>query len=98
MKWQPVWMKAAFFCKREVEMDAENESFVSSYDKLMKAMNELFFENWEALKKGDIKPVAQVGAGTYHTSKDLNAIRLKSNFAWDENIAQVLDRIKNDRN
>ncbi len=84
--------------QREVEMDAENESFVSSYDKLMKAMNELFFENWEALKKGDIKPVAQVGAGTYHTSKDLNAIRLKTNFTWDENIAQVLDRIKNDRN
>ena len=84
--------------QKEVPMKAEEETFVSSYDKLMTAISELFFENWDALKKGKITATKQTAVGTSHRTAALNAIRETVDFHWEENIAQVLDRIKNDRN
>lgn len=84
--------------QKEVPMKAEEETFVSSYDKLMTAISELFFENWDALKKGEITATKQTAVGTSHRTAALNAIRETVDFHWEENIAQVLDRIKNDRN
>ncbi|MBQ3517137.1 MAG: N-acetylneuraminate synthase family protein, partial [Lachnospiraceae bacterium] len=84
--------------QKEVPMKAEEETFVSSYDKLMTAISELFFENWDALKKGEITAIKQTAVGTSHRTAALNAIRETVDFHWEENIAQVLDRIKNDRN
>jgi len=79
-------------------MKAEDETFATSYDKLIEAMSELFFDNWNSIKKGEIAAVKQTGEGTYHTSKELAEIRRETAFSWNENIAQVLDRIQNDRN
>ncbi len=90
--------EGAILLQKEVPMKAEEETFSTSYDKLMIAMSELFFEHWEDLKKGEIKAVEQTEAGTYHTSKELANLRNVTSFTWDENIAQVLNRIKNDRN
>lgn len=84
--------------QKEVPMKAEEETFSSSYDKLMVAMSELFFTNWSALKRGEVLPVKQTAEGTCHKTKELKAIRETVDFKWDENIAQVLNRIKNDRN
>ena len=90
--------EGAVLLQKEVLLRAEEETFVTSYDKLMTAMSELFFEHWDALKMGKVVPVCQSGEGTYHTSRDLNEIRSVTNFEWSENVAQVMDRIKNDRN
>lgn len=90
--------EGAILLQKEVPMAAESETFSTSYDKLMAAMTELFFDNWTSLKTGETKAAIQAGEGTYHTSKELVAIRNKTDFTWDENIAQVLDRIQNDRN
>ena len=79
-------------------MKAEDETFATSYDKLIEAMSELFFDNWNSIKKGKIVAAKQTGEGTYHTSKELAEIRRKTDFSWDENIARILDRIQNDRN
>lgn len=84
--------------QKEVPMRAEEETFSSSYDKLMIAISELFFENWDALKKGEITAIKQTAVGTFHRSAELKTIRETVDFYWGENIAQVLDRIKNDRN
>lgn len=89
--------EGAILLRREVEMKAEEETFATSYDKLMENMTELFFESWKEIKRGKIKAFPQNEKGTYHTSKELNVIREKTAFSWDENIAQVLDRIKNGR-
>ncbi len=90
--------EGAVLLQKEVDMDAKEETFASSYDKLLGAMSELFFANWPALKNGEIEAKGQQGAGTYHTSKELAEIRANTKFSWDENVAQVLDRIRNDRN
>ncbi len=90
--------EGAILLQKEVPMKAEEETFATSYDKLIATMGELFFDNWTALKKGEIQAVKQAGEGTYHTSKELAEIRNKTDFSWNENIAEVLDRIKNDRN
>ena len=88
--------EGAILLQRLVEMKAEEETFASSYDKLMMAMEKLFFEHWDALKAGNVKAEEQVGEGTYHTSRELKEIKEKSDFAWNENIAQVLDRVRQD--
>lgn len=90
--------EGAILLQKEVPMKAEEESFVTSYDKLIAIMEELFFANWNALKRGEIQAVKQAGEGTYHTSKELVEIRNKTDFSWNDNIAEVLDRIQNDRN
>ncbi len=83
--------------QKEVRMDAKEETFLSSYNKLIREMTELFFEQWDDIKNGKIAAVKQEGTGTYHTSSELATIRKKTDFTWDENIAEVLDRIRNDR-
>lgn len=90
--------EGAVLLQKELKMDAGEETFVSSYDKLLAAMSELFFANWPALKNGEIEAKKQQGEGTYHISKELDEIRRNAEFSWDENVAQVLDRIRNDRN
>ena len=90
--------EGAILLQKEVPMKAEDETFATSYDKLIEAMSELFFDNWNLMKKGEIVAVKQNGEGTYHTSKELAEIRRKTDFSWDENIARILDRIQNDRN
>lgn len=89
--------EGAILLQRLVEMKAEEETFASSYDKLMATMEELFFEHWDALKEGKVSSTAQCGEGTYHTSRQLKEIRDKSDFTWNENIAQVLDRVRQDK-
>lgn len=83
--------------QKEVRMDAKEETFSSSYNKLIREITELFFEQWDDIKNGKITAAKQEGTGTYHTSSELAAIRQKNSFSWDENIAEVLDRIRNDR-
>lgn len=70
-------------CQKELFFDEAKETFASSYDKLIEEMNALFQENWQALKAGKIVPKKQQGEGSYHTMKDLQAVREKKPFTWD---------------
>ena len=80
--------------QKELTFEEEGETFASSYEKLLQEMYQLFVENWEALKKGNIKPIPQQGEGTYHVMKDLQAYRAQCDFSWNENIAAYKDRWK----
>ena len=80
--------------QKEQTFEEEGETFASSYEKLLQEMYQLFVENWEALKKGNIKPIPQQGEGTYHVMKDLQAYRAQCDFSWNENIAAYKDRWK----
>ncbi len=79
--------------QKKVDMKAEEETFETSYEKLMTSITELFFDNYEAIKNGDLKACEQMGEGTYHTSAELRKLREKTDFGWSENIAEVLKRM-----
>ena len=81
-------------CQKELFFEEDKETFASSYDKLIEAITELFKENWEAMKAGEISPIKQVGEGTYHRMKDLEAIREKCSFRWDDIIAEYKAKIQ----
>jgi len=81
-------------CQRELFFEEEKETFASSYDKLIEAITELFKENWEAIKDGKILPVKQAGEGTYHRMKDLETIREKYPFGWNDIIAEYKAKLK----
>ena len=74
-------------CQRQLQFDETKESFQSSYDKLLAAIKELFYENWENIKAGAVVPKKQEGTGTVHRMKELAEIKEKMPFDWQQNIA-----------
>lgn len=75
-------------CQTEIKLDEEQETFVSSYEKLLEEAKKLFKLNWKAIKAGQLMPQKQQGPGTYHQMKELCLIREKVPFEWDINIAE----------
>ena len=74
-------------CQREIVFDEEQETFASSYDKLLEAIQELFQINWEQIKTGKIVPRSQTGEGTFHRKRELEEIRKEHPFTWEDRIA-----------
>lgn len=74
-------------CQREIVFDEEQETFASSYDKLLEAIQELFQINWEQIKTGKIVPHSQTGEGTFHRKRELEEIRKEHPFTWEDRIA-----------
>ena len=81
-------------CQREISFDEEKETFASSYDRLLQEIKALFRENWEKIKTGALEPVPQRGEGTSHKMKELDAIRARMPFAWEEQIARFKERFQ----
>lgn len=84
-------------CQREVVFDEEQETFASSYDRLLEEIKELFKENWEGIKTCRLRPVPQKGEGTYHRMRELEAIREQYPFSWEDNIAEFKRGLKENR-
>lgn len=82
----------AILVQKGVTFDENKETFESTYQALLLEMKNLFKENWEDLKAGKIEAKPQREAGTYHTMKELNQIREKTPFTWNEIIADVKKR------
>jgi len=80
-------------CQRELVMNEEEESFASSYGKLMEALTALFRENWSDIRDGKLKPVKQEGAGSYHRMRELDEIRRRVPFAWEDRIGDFKRRL-----
>lgn len=78
----------AILAQRELHFEEEKETFASTYDKLLQAMEMLFREKWDDIKSGNCKAVPQSGAGTYHTMADLRTYKEKRDFSWNDNIAE----------
>ena len=79
--------KGDIYCQKEMEFDETKETFASSYNRLIEEMTALFREKWDEIKSGSLKPYPQQGEGSYHTMKELDAIREKAPFQWNDNIA-----------
>ncbi len=81
-------------CRKEIVFDEETETFETTYQRLMKEMEVLFFENWERIKSGEIIGERQdLTEGTYHTLAELRQIRNDVSFTWQECIKDVKKRI-----
>lgn len=74
-------------CQRELVFDEEQETFASTYDKLLEAIKELFQANWDKIKTGELVPYRQTGAGTCHRKREIEAILEKHPFTWEDKIA-----------
>ena len=48
-----------------------NETLKTSYQKLKREVEDLFFSNFKKIIDGSLKPTPQKDIGTYHSSKDL---------------------------
>lgn len=83
-------------CQRELHFDETQESFSSSYDKLLEAMKELFRENWQKLRSCSLSPVKQSGPGTYHRLKQVEEYQKRVPFTWDKNIAEYKKELAKD--
>lgn len=80
-------------CQREIEFDESSETFASTYDRLLEEMQQLFCENWEKIKGGEIQPRPQPAGGTAHKMRELEAIREEFPFSWNDNIAAFKKRL-----
>ncbi len=74
-------------CQRQLTFDESRETFASTYNQLLAAIQELFQENWEKIEAGELEPRRQTGEGTCHRLKELEAIREKHGFTWEDGIA-----------
>ena len=81
------------YVQKEVVFDEGEETFVTSYNKLLEEMQKLFEENWDKIKAGSIGLTKQENIGSYHTMKDLQAYKQKCDFTWNENIKAYKKRV-----
>ncbi len=81
-------------CQKEVKFDESEETFTSSYEKLMQEVKDLFKENWEDIREGRITPVKQSGIGTYNKMRELEVIQEQVPFQWGERIAEFKERYR----
>ena len=72
--------------QQEIMFDETKETFASSYERLNTAITNLFKENWEAIRGGKVRPIAQVGDGSYHTMKDFQHFMNGRTMDWTMNI------------
>lgn len=81
--------------QKEVHFDEETETLKTSYNKLHMEIQDLFKENWEALKSCRIKPSKQSGKGSIHFIKEFEKIKQSINFeGWNISIKQLKKRYK----
>ena len=83
----------AILCQKKLSFNENQETFTSTYNQLLSNMKELFYDNWKAIKEGKLKPMPQDGLGSYHKMSQLEAIREKTPFTWDEVISDVKRKV-----
>ena len=82
-----LYQKQCFF-------DEKKETFSTSYDKLNEAIVKLLKEKWDEIIEGRYVLKEQSGGGSYHKRKELNMLKEKMKFDWNDNIAEFLYRYK----
>ena len=80
--------------QRELFLEEEKETFISSYNKLLEEMIELFKENWETIRDMQWEAIPQKTKGTYHTMKDMDEIQKVCKIDWSDNIAEYLKKYR----
>jgi len=82
-----LYQKQCFF-------DPAKETFTTSYQRLNQMVAELFVEKWDEICSCTYSLTEQKEEGSYHSKKDLQVLKERTGFQWDENIADFLRRYK----
>ena len=90
--------KGKILYQKQCDFDPQKETFVTSYNKLNQTIVELFKENWKAIKSGEYSLYEQQGKGSYHSQKDLEALKQRIDFDWNDNVAEFLERYNSMKN
>lgn len=61
--------------QREVHFDEEKDTLGGTYARLQSEIQDLFKENWHAIKAGTAPMIEAVGVGSYHHSREFAALR-----------------------
>jgi methionyl-tRNA formyltransferase len=79
--------------QKEVVFDSlESETLASSYQKLHIEIQNLFFQNWEAIKNQKCSRRPQVGNGTVYKKKDKEALlHLIEKDGWDTKLSVLVE-------
>lgn len=80
--------KGGILLQKEVGFCDVDETFESSYQKLLDTAFELIESNCESLKFGKLVARAQDKGGSYHRSSELVGLRKRYPFSWSDNIGQ----------
>jgi methionyl-tRNA formyltransferase len=73
----------AIYIQKELYFD-DSHTLSSSYAILQREIVELFVQNWDAIKNGNLKAVPQKGKGTFHYLKDKEPyLFLLKERGWD---------------
>ncbi|MDP7367711.1 MAG: formyltransferase family protein [Candidatus Pacebacteria bacterium] len=72
--------------QKEVEF-TNNATLATSYEKLQTAIQELFKENWEAIKSGKVSRIKQTEKGTFHKVKEKEPLMHLLKDDWDTSIS-----------
>lgn len=83
--------------QQEVPVDMETDTLRTSYDKLSRAIENLFVNNAEALLSNKIPAVAQSGSGSFHYAKDkLPYLYLIDRYKWDTQLSEIVIKLRGD--
>jgi methionyl-tRNA formyltransferase len=82
--------------RKEVPVDLETDTLRTSYDKLSRALEELFISNSGALLANEIPAAAQnLGAGSFHYAKDKSPYsHLVARRGFDTQLAEIVNKIR----
>lgn len=82
--------------QKEVTFDSlDLETLGSSYQKLQVEIQNLFFQNWDLIKKQKCTRIPQVGSGTMHQVKDKEQLlRLIEKDGWNTKVSILVNYSK----
>lgn len=82
----PFLDKGRVLLQKELPL-SEEETFASSYAKLIDCACTLVKENWRRLVSGEISGVERPAGGSYHNIADLRSVRGKYPFEWSDKVS-----------
>lgn len=86
--------KGKILLQKEYFFNEANETFASTYEKLNCGIKELFYKNWDKINQKQLTGEVANGIGSYHNQKDLEYIKNRMTFSWDETIISVKQKYK----
>ncbi len=74
--------------QKELEFE-DSETLSSSYWKGLRALEDLFMEEWSNIKSGNITRIKQAGEGSFHLGKDLDSVSHLLDKGWETSVSKL---------
>ena len=81
--------------QRTVDCLSAVDTLKSSYERLTRAIEELFMDVWPKLRVGDVEATHQASGGSFHRSKDRVAFEHLLTKGWDTPVVELIGKAAN---